>query len=41
MTQPWLIKASLTFIIAQLKVSIAFYEGDYNVLVMDLMGPSL
>jgi hypothetical protein len=29
------------FIIAQLKVILFLNLGDYNVLVMDLMGPSL
>ena len=34
-------RESLTSTIAPLKVFPFFYSGDYNVLVMDLMGPSL
>ena len=41
MTPPSLIRESLMFTIAPLKVSYFLTPGDYNVLVMDLMGPSL
>jgi casein kinase 1 len=34
-------RESLTFTIVPLKVTIKDNSGDYNVLVMDLMGPSL
>ena len=34
-------KEFLTFTIAPLKVHLVINSGDYNVLVMDLMGPSL
>lgn len=42
MTQLLLTRESQTCITAQLKVNFDFiFLGDYNVLVMDLMGPSL
>jgi len=41
MIQPSSTKEYLMFIIAPLKVLILSNLGDYNVLVMDLMGPSL
>eukprot|EP00919_Chromeraceae_sp_WS-2016_P064215 GHVR01151953.1.p1 GENE.GHVR01151953.1~~GHVR01151953.1.p1 ORF type:complete len:276 (+),score=9.03 GHVR01151953.1:355-1182(+) len=41
MTQQSLIKESLMFTIARPKVHLNCYLGDYNVLVMDLMGLSL
>ena len=41
MTPLLLTKGSPTFITVQLKVYLNLFLGDYNVLVMDLMGPSL
>ena len=41
MTQQLLTKVFQMFIIAQPKVKFNIKKGDYNVLVMDLMGSSL